>query len=537
MLKNLIIFAILFILFSTPVSAATIYVSPSGTNNGAGTKASPYSLSKGLEQLSNGDTLILRGGIYQKGRVAIANKNNITIKNEPGEWPIIDGGWSNTNNHPAICTNYPSNLSVSSEFQALLDISRSSNIFVAGVELKNSAGRGILVADSEQVEIANTKVDTTFAHGVTIYEAGTPNQNGVGVLQAPKKIIYRDSELTGAAKQREFLNKTNPCDNSVYRNWPYNIHAVNSDYVLILRNYIHDNYGEGPSAFRSRNVLIDSNIVANNAANLLYVNHSQNTTYSNNIAYQTVDYNPKVPDNNGVNGFPMRDETESDTRPGGNRSKNVTAFNNLFIGTGRTLTLSKGLNIDGFDIHHNTIVNSIGNHVIYQAKDNDTYIRRNSNFHHNLFWGDANTSGVSESGVSWYTNAWSKQPVSALRSNTDVVGGFTLQNPINIQSSKEDINIDNYKVRSGNVSGAGINDIAALKNTVEKAGVKGPNWDGSDTNNPTPTPTIDNPTPTPTVDGPTPTPTPDMTLEYDLNGDERVDILDIITLIRYVFGG
>lgn len=47
------------------------------------------------------------------------------------------------------------------------------------------------------------------------------------------------------------------------------------------------------------------------------------------------------------------------------------------------------------------------------------------------------------------------------------------------------------------------------------------------------------PTPTPTVDAPTPTvatPTPAPTNKYDVTGDGNVDILDIIDVIKYVFG-
>ena len=74
------------------------YVAPNGSNNNSGTKGKPWKTLKfALSQLTPGDTLFLRGGTYNEGEITFdisgTKSNPITIKNFPGENPVIDGGY------------------------------------------------------------------------------------------------------------------------------------------------------------------------------------------------------------------------------------------------------------------------------------------------------------------------------------------------------------------------------------------------------------------------------------------------------------
>lgn len=81
---------------SDSVIAGSIFVSPTGSDSGAGTEASPYlTLQKGITMASAGQTVYVRGGTHT-AKCRIDNKSGtsgsrITIRNYPGEWPVFDG--------------------------------------------------------------------------------------------------------------------------------------------------------------------------------------------------------------------------------------------------------------------------------------------------------------------------------------------------------------------------------------------------------------------------------------------------------------
>lgn len=78
------------------ISAADRYVSPTGNNGNPGTEAQPWAtLTYAAGQLAAGDTLFARSGTYSE-RLVLTGKSGslaqpITIRNYPGETPIING--------------------------------------------------------------------------------------------------------------------------------------------------------------------------------------------------------------------------------------------------------------------------------------------------------------------------------------------------------------------------------------------------------------------------------------------------------------
>lgn len=76
--------------------ARDYYVRPTGNDNGPGTAAEPLqTVTEGVYRLVAGDTLYIGAGIYNEGELyPDANgtpTNRITIRNIPGEAPILDG--------------------------------------------------------------------------------------------------------------------------------------------------------------------------------------------------------------------------------------------------------------------------------------------------------------------------------------------------------------------------------------------------------------------------------------------------------------
>jgi len=75
------------------------YVDPeNGSDSNSGSLSNPWrNLSNSISKLKDGDTLYLRGGVYFESGIAIDIKgtesNWIRIKNYPGEFPTVDGGY------------------------------------------------------------------------------------------------------------------------------------------------------------------------------------------------------------------------------------------------------------------------------------------------------------------------------------------------------------------------------------------------------------------------------------------------------------
>lgn len=82
-----------------PVPAGARYASPDGDDAGAGTEQDPWrTLARAAQALAPGETLVLRGGVYLERDVPLSLAGTavapITIRNHPGEQPIVDGGFA-----------------------------------------------------------------------------------------------------------------------------------------------------------------------------------------------------------------------------------------------------------------------------------------------------------------------------------------------------------------------------------------------------------------------------------------------------------
>src|SRR6185295_4997215 len=75
---------------------STYYLAPTGSDSAAGSLAQPFAtLSKALNVVKAGDTIILRGGTYA-GNTEV-NKSNITIEGMAGETAKIVSPSNNSN--------------------------------------------------------------------------------------------------------------------------------------------------------------------------------------------------------------------------------------------------------------------------------------------------------------------------------------------------------------------------------------------------------------------------------------------------------
>ncbi len=76
---------------STKAAGNTYYVATNGSDSNPGTEVQPFStIQRGIGAVSTGDTILVRGGVYNENP-DINNKTNIILKNYPGETPIVRG--------------------------------------------------------------------------------------------------------------------------------------------------------------------------------------------------------------------------------------------------------------------------------------------------------------------------------------------------------------------------------------------------------------------------------------------------------------
>ena len=173
--------AIFLLLLQSLAHAADRYVAPSGVDApGAGTLAAPWAtIQYGADQLAAGDTLFVRGGTYSAG-FTLSGRNGtasapLTIRNYPGEFPVIDGG--------TLSATMPAG-----GITALVTLVNCSHVVVQGLDIYNykttdgtriPAGIYIHGAGSDLRLVGNTVRE--------IWQSSTTTGDGFGIA------IYGDS--------------------------------------------------------------------------------------------------------------------------------------------------------------------------------------------------------------------------------------------------------------------------------------------------------------------------------------------------------
>ena len=162
-----------FLVLSGVLHAAERFVSPSGSNGNPGTEAQPWlTLTFSVSQLSAGDTLFARSGVYGE-RLILTGKSGapglpITVRNYPGEAPVIDGA--------AITV-------PSGGRQGLLAITDGSYLVIQGFEIRNfTTTAGGRIPIGIQVEGTGTGVQLIGNKIHHIWQSSTnQSANGFGI--------------------------------------------------------------------------------------------------------------------------------------------------------------------------------------------------------------------------------------------------------------------------------------------------------------------------------------------------------------------
>ena len=293
------------------------------------------SIQSAVTNAQSGQVVCVRGGTYHE-RVQIKPiSSGMTLQAYPGEKPILDG----------------KSVIPSGRFDGLLSIS-ASNVTVDGFEIRDSGGRGIVVAQSNDPElqrnviVRNNIVRGSYDMGINV--SGNSTQRPYNIL-IENNVVY-DNLLKNAGgdvggSALIFLE----VDSSIARG-----------------NTIYHNLGEGLVADRwSSNLTFEDNIVYDNMHSNVYLSTTQNPLVQRNLVFCTDDraywrgknYQKPVP------GITVRDEDYEGQTVKPPVSSGQVIINNIVVGCGRNLVISTqqvGGGLKDALIANNSFINARG---------------------------------------------------------------------------------------------------------------------------------------------------------------------------------
>jgi hypothetical protein len=196
----------------------------------------------------------VRGGVYRRSENVTSAAgdpgNPVVFMAYPGEQPILDGD----------------GLALG-QSDSVLQLYRPQHVVVAGLEIRNSAGRGLQLIDAVDVVIRDSTI-----HDVAYKALGL---NGSGVV-AEKNVIYNavlsnaNSTASGgwaSAVNTQLLEDGSPSSNVIVRGnsvrnaWGECIDALFVDGMTITGNDVQDCYSVGIYVDTARSVRVEGNVV------------------------------------------------------------------------------------------------------------------------------------------------------------------------------------------------------------------------------------------------------------------------------------
>lgn len=423
LLKSLISLTI-FLSIPSFAYAATYYVATTGSDSNPGTLSQPWkTIQYGVNKLTAGDTLYVRGGTYTgpfylnfSGKAAAP----ITIAGYPGE--------------NAALINY-------------IGVDGSYNIF-ENLEITNMTGVGIIIAGTNNIG-RNLNVHNTWGTGVLVW--GSNN-------------IIEDSKVWQTNKNHDCAPGDTVCTSL---DWGPGIaigSSSNPDYGLnsIARNNeVYQSFGEGIDCEYTDNVQIEGNRLWDNWALGIYLDTCSYSTVNNNLVYYTSDTKFWRSGTVPGSGLALANEGIIAGHPTGHDRK---IYNNITVNCGTGFNFWTGFapngNLNNDLIANNTFIENVnygggwaGMGIYIEAGHNGTN-HVNTVIENNLFYasngGKLGRSDVS-AGLTFKNNLWSATPETSVVGIGDIVADPKLVNPtqtINLDQITYPLDPTAYKLTS-----------------------------------------------------------------------------------------
>lgn len=242
------------------------YVSIKGLDSNNGSLAKPFKTIKtAINKILPGDTIVLRTGSYNEEIRLLPTKSGtkdarITIKAYKNEKPLIEGKTVKVLHNEGLIHN------------------QADYITFDGLKVTNSSGSLISNNGGDNVIIQNCELSYAYKLGI--------NSNSSLNVLIQNNNIYETCRIN--------------YPHSSAKVWPTAIGTFDSRYIKILKNYVHDNHGEGIGSWKdSYNNEISSNIVKDNWSVGIYLDNAHYTKVDSNIIYNTKPYVQRWKNNEG----------------------------------------------------------------------------------------------------------------------------------------------------------------------------------------------------------------------------------------------
>ena len=253
--------------------AATYYVATNGVDTSAGTSTNaPWrTLQHAASTLAAGDTVLVRGGVYNEvvvfGVSGTDTNHTVTFQNFPGETPVVDG----------------TGLAVAQRAYAagLFEFTNGSYVTVQGFELRNYQTSSTAYVPAG-IDLTGAPHDLTFISNRIHHIANTSsssNANAYGIAvhgtlpQVCSNLVFRGNEI---------------CSNTLGQSESFSLDGNVSGFE-ITGNLVHDNNNIGIGFIGYEGVCSDTSLdYARNGS--CHGNRVWNITDTGNPAYPASDY-------------------------------------------------------------------------------------------------------------------------------------------------------------------------------------------------------------------------------------------------------
>jgi hypothetical protein len=203
----------------------SIYVSTSGNDSNAGTESSPVATpSQALQLAASGDTIYLRGGVYNLTRFLWVAVSNITIASYPGESAKVVGGTADASGNPTS-----------------IFVIVANNVTLSDLEIQGGSYYGIKIDIDTATSTSGVTIRRCYVHHTGRDSFKTFNADS---------LVIEDCEI-GPSGVRDSSNAEG-------------IDSIGSIGVTIRRNYVHDTATTGIYIKGgARNGIVEQNRVVN----------------------------------------------------------------------------------------------------------------------------------------------------------------------------------------------------------------------------------------------------------------------------------
>lgn len=321
------------------------------------------SIQAAVNNAPGGSVICVRGGTYREQIQLRPIHSGLTVQAYAGEKPILDG-----------MSSIPSG-----KYEGLIHIN-ASNVTVDGFEVRNSAGRGIVVAQlasdpqvQRGVTVRNNVVRGSTDSGININ--GTNTQHPFNIL-IENNVIYDN-----------LLKNTGGADNGGSA-----LVFLETKDSIARGNTVYNNLGEGLVADRwTSNLTFEDNVIYDNKHSNVYLSTTQNPLVQRNLVFCTDnrDYWRGTKAKKPSPGITVRDEDYLNQPTPPPPSNGQVIINNIVVGCGRNFVISTqqaGGGLNNALVANNSFINARGDegggamNVLFEGDANF----KNSRFVNNL---------------------------------------------------------------------------------------------------------------------------------------------------------